>query len=480
MAPTTTDYISDLFIAGAWRAGATGDRFLVLNPADGSEVARFAIASTQDCLDAVEASEAAAPDWATRAPRERSEILRRAWEILTEECEYLAEVIVTENGKSFADAAGEARYATEFFRWFAEEAVRIPGDFRMSPSGDNRIIVSRQPIGVSLLVTPWNFPAAMATRKLAPALAAGCTTILKPARETPLTAAYIIDVLRRAGVPDGVVNLVTPVPTGAAVATMLKHPAVRKLSFTGSTEVGRVLLHEAADTVISTSMELGGNAPFIVLPEADLDLTVQGAMQAKMRNGGSACTAANRFYVHRSLYEAFAARLSDEMKALRVGPGLDRDNELGALVSEGERDKVSRLVDTAVSEGATVRIGGHGLPDGAFYEPTVLTEVEHGTTINQTEIFGPVAALVPFDTVDDAVRMANDTIYGLIAYVYGEQESALRVAQRLESGMVGVNKGILSDPAAPFGGVKQSGLGREGSSEGILEFLEEKYIGVAP
>ena len=471
-------FIADLFIDGEWRGGSGARRFAVTDPADSSTIADFAVAEQEDCLEAVEAAEAALPDWSATSPRARSELLRAAYEILTEERELFAEIIVRENGKAFADALGEADYAKEFFRWFAEEAVRIPGDFRLSPAGDKHIVVTHEPIGVSLLITPWNFPAAMATRKLAPALAAGCTTVLKPARETPLTAAYVVDVLRRAGVPKGVVNLVTPVPTGPSVNAMLHHPAVRKLSFTGSTEVGRVLLAEAADNVVNASMELGGNAPFLVLPGADVDLAVAGALVAKMRNGGSACTAANRFYVHRSKFDEFATRLAAELGSFTTGPGIDRSNRLGALVSLGERDKVAELVSTAVTEGARVTLGGTASEHGAFYPATVLVDVEHGSTINQTEIFGPVAALVVFDDVDDAVRMANDTIYGLIAYVYGPTGEALSVARRIDAGMVGVNRAVLSDPAAPFGGMKQSGLGREGSSEGILEFLEEKYIGI--
>lgn len=477
------DYRSDLYIDGVWRPGGEGRTFPVLDSADGTELAAFAVATEADCLAAVEAAEAAFEGWAATPPRERGELLRTAFDLLTAERELLAEIIVRENGKAFPDALGEAAYATEFFRWFSEEAVRVRGDFRLSPGGDKRIVVTHQPIGVSLLVTPWNFPAAMATRKLAPALAAGCTTVLKPARETPLTAAYVVDVLERAGVPRGVVNLVTPVPTGPAVAAMIAHPAVRKLSFTGSTEVGRVLLHAAADTVVSTSMELGGNAPFVVLAGADVDAAVEGAVVAKMRNGGAACTAANRFYVHSSLYDEFAAKLTAAMDGFVLGPGTDRASTLGALVSPGERDKVAELVTTAVAEGAKVRLGGSADGDGgggAFYPATVLVDVAHGSTINRTEIFGPVAALVPFDTVDEAVRMANDTIYGLIGYVFGREDEALRVALRLDAGMVAVNRGVASDPAAPFGGTKQSGLGREGSSEGILEFLEEKYVAVAP
>ncbi|MES2171187.1 MAG: NAD-dependent succinate-semialdehyde dehydrogenase [Actinomycetota bacterium] len=471
-------YLSDLYIDGQWLAGASGRRFPVIDPATGDEIASFAIADDSDCTAAIEAAEAARPGWAATPPRDRSELLRRTYEILTEEREAMAEIIVRENGKAFSDALGEVDYAKEFFRWFAEEAVRIAGDFRLSPSGDKHIVVTHEPIGVSLLITPWNFPAAMATRKIAPALAAGCTVVLKPARETPLTAAFVVDALARAGVPAGVVNLVTPVPTGTAIAKMLHHPAVRKVSFTGSTEVGRILLHEAADSVVSASMELGGNAPFLVLPGADVDAAVQGALIAKMRNGGSACTAANRFYVHSSVNAAFAEGITKELAKFRVGPGIDRENQLGALVSIGERDKVAELVQTAVGEGAQLALGGTASKHGAFYPPTVLTGVRHGGTITSTEIFGPVTAIVEYDDVDEAVRMANDTIYGLIAYVYGETGQALAVARRIDAGMVAVNRAVLSDPAAPFGGMKQSGLGREGSSEGILEFLEEKYIGI--
>ncbi|MGW1340543.1 NAD-dependent succinate-semialdehyde dehydrogenase [Kribbella sp. NPDC002412] len=468
----------DLFIGGQWRPAADGRRFAVNDPADGSELARFAAATEADCLAAVEAAADALAAWSATPPRQRSEILRTCFEMLTAERDPLAGLIVAENGKAYADALGEAAYAAEFFRWFAEEAVRIGGDFRLSPSGDKTIVVRRDPVGVSVLITPWNFPAAMATRKIAPALAAGCSVVLKPATQTPLTAAYVVDVLHRAGVPAGVVNLVTPTPAGPAVSAMLHHPAVRKLSFTGSTEVGRLLLREAADQVLSSSMELGGNAPFVVLPGADLDAAVEGAMVAKMRNGGSACTAANRFYVHESLVDEFSTRITAAMKAVTMGPGTDRSNELGALVSPEERDKVAGLVDRAVADGATLTLGGGTPPAGAFYPPTVLTDVRHGSEINRTEIFGPVVAIVSYTDVEDAVTKANDTIYGLIAYVYGDPAQALGVAQRIDAGMVAVNRGVLSDPAAPFGGTKQSGLGREGSSEGILEFLEEKYVGI--
>ena len=473
-------YFSDLHIDGEWRAGDGGRTFPVIDPSDGSTITEFAAASEADCLSAVDAAAAAFGPWAATPPRARSEILRNAYEILTDEVVTFAEIMVRENGKAWSDALAEANYAKEFFRWFAEEAVRISGDYRLSPAGDKRIVVTRQPIGVALLITPWNFPAAMATRKIAPALAAGCTVILKPARETPLTAAYIVDVMERAGVPRGVVNLVTPVPTGPIVAKMLKHPKVTKLSFTGSTEVGRALLHECADTVVSASMELGGNAPLIVLPGADIEAAVEGAFLAKMRNGGSACTAANRFYVHSSVHDAFVEAFSRQLSELRVGSGRDRDNELGALVSLAERDKVASLVTTAVAEGATIVTGGTSSSTGAFYAPTLLVDVEHGSTISANEIFGPVTAVVRFDSVDAVIEQANDSIYGLMAYVFGDEREAMSVASRLDVGMVAVNRGVVSDPAAPFGGTKQSGLGREGSSEGILEFLEEKYIALTP
>jgi succinate-semialdehyde dehydrogenase/glutarate-semialdehyde dehydrogenase len=469
---------SQLHIDGQWRDGSSSKTFPVVNPAVGEELTAFAVADDADCDAAVAAAESALEHWRTTSPRDRSELLRATFEILRDDIERLAEIIVLENGKSFADALGEAKYAIEFFRWYSEEAARGHGDFRRSPSDDKHIIVTHEPVGVALLVTPWNYPAAMATRKIAPALAAGCTVVLKPARETPLAAAFVVDALQRAGVPSGVVNLVTPVPTGPAVSRMLHHPAVRKLSFTGSTEVGRVLLHEAADQVISSSMELGGNAPFVVLPDADVDMAVEGALVAKMRNGGSACTAANRFYIHSSLCESFISRMVSEFSTWTVGPGSDRSNQLGALVSIDERDKVADLVDRAVEEGAEIVCGGKSLDGGAFYEPTVLRGVAHDSEIARTEIFGPVVSIIEYDEVDDAIRMANDTIFGLIAYVYGEKGAALSASLRIEAGMVAVNKGVLSDPAAPFGGMKQSGLGREGSSEGILEFLEEKYIGV--
>jgi succinate-semialdehyde dehydrogenase/glutarate-semialdehyde dehydrogenase len=464
------------YVAGAWRDSSR--TIPVHDPADGSVVAEIADASVQDCLDAVEAAAAALQSWAATPPRGRSEVLRRAFELMTAEQDAIADLIVRENGKLRSDALGEVAYAAEFFRWFAEEAVRVPGDFRVAPNGDKRIVVTHQPIGVSVLVTPWNFPAAMATRKIGPALAAGCTMVLKPAPETPLTATYLVDLLERAGLPAGVVNCVVPGDPGPAVSAMLHHPAVRKLSFTGSTPVGRLLLHEAADQVVSASMELGGNAPFLVLEDADLDDAVEGAMVAKMRNGGAACTAANRFYVHRSVADDFTERLSKRMAELSCGPGADPASGLGALVSVAERDKVAALVDRALAEGATATVGGTA-PDGpgAFYPATVLSGVTHGDAITSLEVFGPVAPVVVVDDDDQAVAWANDTEMGLIAYVYSRDLArAVRVAERIEAGMVAINRGVASEPAAPFGGSKQSGLGREGADAGILEFLEPKYL----
>jgi succinate-semialdehyde dehydrogenase/glutarate-semialdehyde dehydrogenase len=402
------------------------------------------------------------------------------FDLMTERTEELARLIVRENGKALPDARGEVTYAAEFFRWFAEEAVRGGGDLHTAPSGANRILVLRQPIGVSVLVTPWNFPAAMATRKIGPALAAGCTVVLKPASDTPLTALALGALLGDAGVPAGVVNVLPSRRSGPVVGAMLHDPRVRKLSFTGSTAVGRGLLHQAADCVVSCSMELGGNAPFIVFDDADIEAAVAGAMVAKMRNGGEACTAANRFLVQRGIAADFGRRLAEAMGALRMGPGLDEGVQLGPLVNAASRDKVAELVDGAVRDGARVVVGA-GAPAGPgyFYSPTVLVDVPSSAAILREEIFGPVAPLVAFDTEQEAVELANDTEYGLVAYVYtSDLRRGLRVSEALESGMVGLNRALVSDPAAPFGGVKQSGLGREGGHDGLLEFMESKYVAV--
>src|SRR6204780_2443211 len=382
---------------------------------------------------------------------------------MVERSEAFARLMSAENGKSLRDARGEAAYAAEFFRWYAEEAVRIEGSLMRAPSGANRIITLRQPIGVRVLVTPWNSPAAMATRKIGPALAAGCSVVLKPAGETPLTALAIAALLSEAGVPDGVVNVLTSRKSGATVSAMLHDPRVRKLSFTGSTEVGRVLLREAADSIVNCSMELGGNAPFIIFEDADIDAAVEGALIAKMRNGGEACTAANRFYVHEAVADQFSRAFAARLERMVVGPGVDEATEVGPLVNEPTRTKVAELVESAAADGGTVLTGGRA-PDrrGYFYQPTVIDQLPSGADILGTEIFGPVAPVVRFTAEDDAIRWANDTEFGLVSYVYtGDLARGLRVSEALETGMVGLNRGLVSDPAAPFGGVKQSGIGRE-------------------
>ena len=468
---------TQLYIDGQWVDGnGTLD---VTDPSDGSVIAKVATAGDAQIEAALAAAHRAAPSWAKTAPRVRAEMLRKAFELMIQEADYLAELISKENGKAITDAKGEVAYAAEFFRWFSEEAVRIAGDFRMSPSGDKRILVTHQPVGLSLLITPWNFPAGMATRKIGPAIAAGCTMILKPAGETPLTALAIVDILDRAGVPKGVVNLILPTPTGPAIAKMLHDPRVKNLSFTGSTEVGRIILKEAADNVIRCSMELGGNAPFVVMDDANIDEAIKGLMLAKMRNGGAACTAANRVYVQRKVAAEFMQKFAEAMGAFVMGRGRDAGVQLGASVSIKERNKIAELVENSVKAGAKVLTGGK-TPDGpgAFYPATVL-EVEKTAEILNHEVFGPVAPVVIFDTDAEAIELANSTDFGLISYVYSEDlKRAIQISEALESGMVAINRGMISDPAAPFGGVKQSGLGREGGFDGIHEFLETKYIGV--
>ena len=468
---------TDLYIDGAW---VKGDGTLpVTDPSTGNVIAEVATAGEAQCDAAVTAAHSTFKSWSKTAPRVRSEILRKAFEIMIAEADKIAKIISMENGKVLSDAKGEVIYAAEFFRWFAEEAVRTPGDYRQAPSGDKRILVTHQPIGVSLLITPWNFPAAMATRKIGPALAAGCTVILKPASETPLTALAIVEILERAGVPKGVVNFVLPSKTGPMISKMLHDPRVRNLSFTGSTEVGRTLLKESADCVLRTSMELGGNAPFVVLDDANIDDAVAGAMIAKMRNGGAACTAANRFIVAKSVAEEFTTKFTKAMGALKLAPGLDEGAQLGASVSIKERNKIADLVTAAVKAGGKLILGG-ATPEGvgAFYPATVVT-VDKTNPILNNEVFGPVAPIVTFDGDAEAIELANATEYGLISYVYSSDlKRAIKTAEAIESGMVAINRGVISDPAAPFGGVKQSGLGREGGFAGIYEFLETKYIGV--
>ena len=484
MTATLVDAVRDvpkaLMIGGEQRAASDGATFDVLDPATGQVLATVASGTVDDAVSCVDAAAAAAAGWAATAPRQRSDILRRAYELMVERADILARLIVAENGKALPDARGEVLYSAEFFRWYAEEAVRIKGEIQTAPGGANKIIVVHQPVGIAVLVTPWNFPAAMASRKIGPALAAGCTVILKPASETPLTALALAAILAEAGVPRGVVNVLPSKRSGPVVAAMLADPRVRKLSFTGSTEVGRTLLHLANEQIINCSMELGGNAPFIVFEDADLDAAIEGALIAKMRNAGEACTAANRFYVAASIADEFARRLSSAMSGMQVGPGADDGVTVGPLVNAASRTKVAELVDGAVANGAKVLTGGT-VPDGAgfFYPPTVLTHVPPTAAILHTEIFGPVAPIATFTTEDEAVELANSTDFGLVSYVYTRDLArGLRVSERIEAGMVGLNRGLVSDPAAPFGGVKQSGLGREGGHEGMLAFTESKYIAV--
>ena len=450
----------------------------VLNPFDQSIVGTVPHAQIEDCLNAVDRAHQSFATWRTTAPRERAEILRRAFQLMIAEHDQLSRLIVQENGKVLADAKAEVTYAAEFLRWFSEEAVRIDGDYRRAPSGANWLLVSREPVGVSLLATPWNFPAAMATRKIGPALAAGCTVVLKPAADTPLTAIAICDILRQAGVPDGVVNVVVPDPPGPAVTAMLASGRVRKLSFTGSTRVGALLLAQAAERIINCSMELGGNAPLVVFEDADLDVAVEGAMLAKMRNGGAACTAANRFFVHEKIHDAFVERFAKRMSSLVLGNGLDLSTHVGPLISRAQQDSVAARVDGAVAAGAHVVCGAKRASDSSFgYHPTVLTNVGFDAEILRDEVFGPVAPIVRFSEADDIVAHCNAVEHGLVSYVFTRDVGrGLRFAETLETGMVGLNRGLVSDPAAPFGGVKASGIAREGGHDGLLAFLETKYV----
>jgi succinate-semialdehyde dehydrogenase/glutarate-semialdehyde dehydrogenase len=469
-----------LIIGGKHRDAAGGATFDVIDPATGASLATVASGTIEDAMSCVDAAHLAAAGWAATAPRKRSEILQRTYQLMVERVDDLALLISAENGKALPDARGEVLYSAEFFRWYAEEAVRIRGDIQTAPGGTNKIIVLHQPVGIAVLITPWNFPAAMAARKIAPALAAGCTTILKPASETPLTALAIAALMEEAGVPPGVVNVLPSQQSGQVVSAMLADPRVRKLSFTGSTEVGRILLNQANDHIVNASMELGGNAPFVVFDDADIDAVVEGAMIAKMRNGGEACTAANRFFVQAGIVDAFTERLTAAMSSMTVGPGYVEGTTLGPLVNAKSRDKVAALVGQALSSGAELKTGGT-VPAGAgyFYPPTVLTGVAADAEILQTEIFGPVAPIVTFNTEEEAIALANNTEYGLVSYIYtADLARGLRVSERIEAGMVGLNRGLVSDPAAPFGGVKESGLGREGGVEGLLAFTETKYIAV--
>ena len=469
---------TDLYINGRWTAGAAKDRFDILNPATEAVIASVASAEIADADAALDAAEAAMKDWSARTPRQRAEVLRRAFELFTARLPEFAHLITLENGKARADAMGEAAYAAEFFRWFAEEAVRADGLITHAPASGARIIVQHKPAGLAVLVTPWNYPAAMGTRKIAPALAAGCAVIIKPASETPLTMLALMPLLEEAGVPPGLVNVLPSKRSGALVDHMLHDPRVRVVSFTGSTGVGRKLLHAAADQVVKPAMELGGNAPLIVFEDADIDVAVEGTMVAKMRNQGEACTAANRIYVHAAVAAEFTRRLSDAMGKLKVGDGADPSVDVGPLVNAETRDKVAAFVADAVAKGARVEIGGQ-TPNGKgfFYPPTVLSNVPETADCVAEEIFGPVAAIQTFTDEADVIARANATQYGLAAYVFtANMQRGMRVCERLEYGMVGLNRGLISDPAAPFGGVKQSGLGREGGHEGMFEFMETQYI----
>jgi succinate-semialdehyde dehydrogenase/glutarate-semialdehyde dehydrogenase len=471
---------TDLWIGGKWRKASDGARFDVIDPATENTIASVASASVDDAKAAIDAAQGAFAEWAARKPRERAEILRKAFELLVRDAERFAKLITIENGKALSDSKGEVLYSAEFFRWNAEEAVRNIGQLYNAPSSGARVVVQHKPAGVAVLVTPWNFPAAMATRKIGPALAAGCPVVLKPASETPLTMLALMPLLEEAGVPAGVVNVIPSRRSGPVVSAMLHDSRVRVVSFTGSTEVGRKLLREAADNIIKPAMELGGNAPFIVFDDADIDAAIEGAMIAKMRNMGEACTAANRFYVHEKVHDEFAKKLTAKMGALKMGNGLDEGVALGPLVNAEGRDKVIELVDDAISKGAKLLTGGKK-PDGAgyFYPATVLTNVPDGAKMLNEEIFGPVASIQTFKSEDEAIKRANDTEYGLVAYLYTKDLSrGMRVSEKLDFGMVGLNRGLVSDPAAPFGGTKQSGLGREGAHEGLMEFMETQYISV--
>ena len=471
---------TDLWIGGKWRKSSDGRRFDVIDPATENKIASVACATVEDAKAALHAASAAFPGWAAKKPRERAEVLRKSFELIMRDAERLAKLITIENGKALSDSRGEVAYAAEFFRWFAEEAVRNVGQNSVAPGSGARILVHHKPAGVAVLVTPWNFPAAMATRKIGPALAAGCAVVLKPASDTPLTMLALMPILEEAGVPAGVVNVVPSRSSGKVVSTMLHDPRVRVLSFTGSTEVGRKLLHEAADNVVRPAMELGGNAPFIVFEDADIDAAIEGAMIAKMRNMGEACTAANRFYVHEKVHDEFAKKLTAKMSGLKMGNGLDDGVSLGPLVNKDGLAKVVELVDDAVKKGAKILTGGKA-PDGPgfFYPATVLANVSNDAKMLNEEIFGPVASIQTFKSEDEVVTRANDTEYGLVAYLYTKDVGrGMRVSEKLEFGMIGLNRGLVSDPAAPFGGMKQSGIGREGAHEGLMEFLETQYVSV--
>ncbi len=469
---------TQLLIGGDWRQGSNDGRIDVLDPATDEQIAEVADGTVADATAACDAAAEAQLKWARTAPRERGEILRNCWKVLIDHTDELASLIVKEHGKPLADAKGEVAYSAEFFRWNAEEAVRIRGELAVAPSGANRILVHHPPVGVVALITPWNFPAAMITRKLAPALAAGNAVVIKPPKETPLTALRVADLLQEAGVPNGLVNVVPTSKSGDWLDAVVDHRAVRMLSFTGSTEVGRVLLKRCADRVLKTVMELGGNAPFVVFDDADIDAAVEGAMIAKMRHSAETCTAANRFYVEAGAVDEFSEKFTTAMSNVKLGNGFDDGVTCGPMINKKAVATIDGLVQGAVQAGASVLLGGAPVPGaGCFYVPTVLRDVSHDSDIAKEEIFGPVAPIIGFSDHDEMIRQANDTEMGLTGYVYTRDlAKGLRTSERIQAGMIGLNRGAVSDPAAPFGGMKQSGLGREGSTEGIYEFCETQYI----
>ncbi|MGJ9422356.1 NAD-dependent succinate-semialdehyde dehydrogenase [Aeromicrobium sp. CF3.5] len=474
-----------LFIAGQWRDAEGGRTLSVDDPSTGSTLVQVADASAADGAAALDAAVAAQAEWAASAPRDRGEILRTAFEMITERTDELAMLMTLEMGKPLSESKAEIAYGAEFFRWFSEEAVRISGRYSMAPNGKTRLLTLKQPVGPCLMITPWNFPLAMGTRKIGPAIAAGCTMVVKPAQQTPLTMLRLADLLKQAGLPDGVLNVVTTSSTGEVMGPLIEDPRLRKLTFTGSTGVGRKLIEQSAAGVLRVSMELGGNAPFVVFDDADIDAAVDGAMLAKMRNVGEACTAANRFIVHESVAEEFGTKLTEKMAAMTVGRGTDDGVQVGPLVDSTQRDKVADLVADAIAQGATVLTGGER-PDTSqygtdtYYPPTVLTNVSKDAEIWTEEIFGPVAPIYTFSDEQEGIDMANDTEFGLVAYAFTRDHArVVRVYEGLQTGMVGINQGVVSNPAAPFGGVKASGFGREGGAEGIEEYLETKYVGLA-
>jgi len=470
-----------LYIGGEWRDATASATLDVRDPSTADVICEVADASPDDGAAALAAAADAQPDWAARPPRERGEILRRAFHALLDQQDDLALLMTLEMGKPVAESRTEVAYAAEFFRWFSEEAVRFEGSYRVAPGGGSRVLTMRQPVGPCLLITPWNFPMAMGTRKIGPAIAAGCTMVIKPAAETPLSMLALARVLEETGLPPGVLNVITTSRSGTVMEPLIRDSRARKLSFTGSTEVGRRLVEQSAEQLLRVSMELGGNAPFLVFADADLDAAVEGAMTAKMRNIGEACTAANRFLVHESVADDFSRRLADRMGGLRMGRGTDDGVDVGPLITEKARAGVAELVADAIEKGGKVLVGGD-IPDGPgwFYPPTVIADVPTEARVCREEIFGPVAPVTSFATDDEALELANDTEFGLIAYAYTRDlDRALAVAEGLESGMVGLNAGVISNPAAPFGGVKASGFGREGGREGIEEYLEVKYVGIA-